>query len=336
MYEHHTLDEIYLVCTAISVKIVTKIWNIINIKLPHARFRTNDPDRNPFRDKSDDRLQYLTKVATTYKTMDISPRGQRMHSLTSDTSNALHRTLTGIVALIKLKLDIGFSYVLPGKYKDRIEGEFGIYRQNSGENYCISMYQVFNNLKLQQIKLYHQLQMSEKLYVTTPDDCCSSLKDNDEDLEILDSCFESSSHQSDLEISTLYYIPGYVAFKENCAVNVEEIQGNDSEFLNKVSRGRLGHPPAELYDLSQYLFAFFKTLEKKCCCKLFLEAYETIYEAIQFNFDDILSILRRFNNCFFKAFSRDLNDKLKRAKDEKKIKQRRKQPLVVLHVIILY
>ena len=72
-----------------------------------------------------------------------------MHSLTSDTSTALHRTLTGTVALIKLKLDIGFSYVLPGKVQsDRIEGEFGIYRQNSGGNYCISTYQVFNSLKL--------------------------------------------------------------------------------------------------------------------------------------------------------------------------------------------
>ena len=172
---------------AIFVKMVTKMWNIINITSPRAGFRTNDPDRNPFRDKSGDRLQYLTKVATTYNRMDKSPRGQRMHSLTSDTSNALHRTLTGIVALIKLKLDIGY----------RIQGEFGIYRQNSGGNYCISTYQVFNSLKLQRIKLYHQLHMSEKLHVTTSDDCCSSLKDNDEDLEVLDSCFESSSHLSD-------------------------------------------------------------------------------------------------------------------------------------------
>ena len=200
MYEHHTLDEIYLVGTAIFVKMVTKMWNIINIKSPHAGVRTNDPDRNPFRDKSDDRLQYLTKVATTYKRMGNSLRGQRMNNLTSDTSNALYRTLTGIVALIKLKLDIGFFYVRPGKVQsDRIEGECGIYRQNSGGNYCISTHQVFNSLKLQRIKLYHQLQMSEMLHVTTPDDCCSSLKDNDEDLEILDSCFESPSHLSDLE-----------------------------------------------------------------------------------------------------------------------------------------
>ena len=75
--------------------------------------------------------------------------------------------------------------------------DFGI---NSGGNYCIFTYEVFNSLKLG-IKLYHQLQMSEKLHVTTPDDGCSSLKDNDEDLEILDSCFESSFHLSDLENS---------------------------------------------------------------------------------------------------------------------------------------
>ena len=67
-----------------------------------------------------------------------------MYSLTADTSNTLHRTFTGIVALIKLKLDIRFSYVLPVK-SDRIEGEFGIYRQNSSGNYCIFTYQVFNS-----------------------------------------------------------------------------------------------------------------------------------------------------------------------------------------------
>ena len=61
------------------------------------------------------------------------------------------------------------------------------------------------------------------------------------------------------------------------------------------------HPQAELYEMSQYLVAFFQTREKKCCSKLFLEAYETI----QFKFDNIL---RRFNNCFVKAFSCDLND----------------------------
>ena len=75
----------------------------------------------------------MCKVATTFKRMDDSPKGRRMHSLTADTSNALHQTLSGLIALIKYKLDVGFKYVLPGKdQSDKIEAEFGIYRQSSG------------------------------------------------------------------------------------------------------------------------------------------------------------------------------------------------------------
>ena len=47
-----------LVDTAIFVKMITRMWNMINIKSPHAGYRTNDPDRNPFCDKSDERLVY--------------------------------------------------------------------------------------------------------------------------------------------------------------------------------------------------------------------------------------------------------------------------------------
>ena len=79
-----------------------------------------------------------------------SPHGRRVCSLTGDTSNALHQTLLGLITLIKYKLDVGFKYVLPGHdQSDRLEAEFGIYRQISGGNYCISTYQVYNGLKLQ-------------------------------------------------------------------------------------------------------------------------------------------------------------------------------------------
>ena len=50
------LEQRNLVGTAIFVNMVNKMWNIINIKSPHAGFRTNDPDRYPFRHKPDDRL----------------------------------------------------------------------------------------------------------------------------------------------------------------------------------------------------------------------------------------------------------------------------------------
>ena len=151
--------------------------------------------------------------------------------------------------------------------------------------------------------------MSEKLHVAINDKCCQSLIENNEDLQLLDSCFEISSKLSTLVKSTLYYI----RLCQYVQLDVPEIQGQESEFLKQICRGRLGHPPAELYDLSQYLFAFFKTREKKCCSKLFLEAYETTH----FKFNNIQSILGRFNNCFYKSFANDLNDKLKHIKDEK-------------------
>ena len=256
------LEKRNLVDTAIFVKMVTTMWNMINIKSPHAGYRTDDPDRNPFCDKSDERLVYTCKVATTFKRRDNSPKGRRLHSLTADTSNALHQTLSGLVA--------GFKNVLPGKdQSDRIEAEFGIYRQSSGGNYCISTYQVYNGLKLQRIKLYHQLEMSEKLHISVSDQCCENLKENIEDLDILDSCFQIYLQLSSLEKSTLYYISGYVAFQEGCPVDIHEIQGDDSEFVNKVSRGRLGHPPSELYDLSQYCLHFSKLTRKNAAQKYF-------------------------------------------------------------------
>ena len=39
-----------------------------------------------------------------------------------------------------------------------------------------------NGLKLQRIKLYHQLEMSEKLHISVSDQCCEHLKENIEDL----------------------------------------------------------------------------------------------------------------------------------------------------------
>ena len=79
-----SLEKRNLVDTAIFVKMVTRMWNMINIKSPHAGYRTNDPDQNPFCDKSDGRLVYICKGATTLR-MGNSPKGRRMHSLTAAT-----------------------------------------------------------------------------------------------------------------------------------------------------------------------------------------------------------------------------------------------------------
>ena len=97
---------------------------------------------------NDKRLDFLLRMATIFKQMDNSINGSRIKGLTTETSNALHQTLVGIVDLIKTLLTRGYKYVLPGKIpSDRTESEFGIYRQSSRGNYLISAEQVFRSLQ---------------------------------------------------------------------------------------------------------------------------------------------------------------------------------------------
>ena len=65
--------------------------------------------------------------------------------LTTDTSIALHITLNGICDVVQTLSRRGMKYVLTGHLQsDRIEAEFGIYRQQSGGKYNISVKQVVN------------------------------------------------------------------------------------------------------------------------------------------------------------------------------------------------
>jgi hypothetical protein len=312
--------------TAKFVKLVTRMWNMLNIRSCDIAVRLNDPDREKFTDPNDPRLDFLLKMATMFKEMDNSVRGKRTKGLTGETSNALHKTLVGIVELIRTLLRKGYSYVLPGKISsDRLEGEFGICRQSSGGNFTISAEQVFNSLRLQRIKLFSQLD----IHVEDDDlhnDCCDvDLKDCEYELELIESCFEGASALNVTEKSTLYYICGYIAHKEkivctdaNDLVSLPE----ESEFTIKLSRGKLKLPPINLYDLSQYYYTFFKSRTAKCCTKIFLEAFNEIHSYTGYDYENIDSINRRFCNTFFKAFVNKSKDNVK-FKDQRDIKKRR-------------
>ena len=79
--------------------------------------------------------------------------------------------------------------------------------------------------------------------------CAQDLELNDEDIELVESSFTDSIHLNEEERSTLHYISGYDAFKEKIGINMVE-NSRESEFLQLVSRGKLAHPPPELFDLS--------------------------------------------------------------------------------------
>ena len=156
-------------------------------------------------------------MATSLKLMDASKKGARVRCLTQETSDAWHCSLHGFVGVTKKLLVCGVKYVCPGKVQsDRLEGEFGVIRGMHGGDYLIAADQVLSSLSLRRLKLYHDLEIDPKSVETTERVCCvGNIGDKDEDLFLLDECFSEASNLTETENSTLYYISGYIAFKED-------------------------------------------------------------------------------------------------------------------------
>ena len=150
--------------------------------------------------------------------------------------NAWHVSLLSLVDLTKSLLGSGMKYICLGKIQsDCIEGEFGVIRQLGGGNYLLSVEQVISSHSLRRLKLYHKLHVDTEEMVSNENVCCSGdLSDKDEDIEILDYCFSETSNLSESERSFLYFVCGYVTFKENIE-GAEVIEHSDeSQFTELV------------------------------------------------------------------------------------------------------
>ena len=85
-------------------------------------------------------------------------------------------------------------------------------------DYHISVEQVISSVSLSRMKLYHKLEMHGDEMVSSESVCCAgNLQDKDD--ELIDNCFSEASNLSESKRSTVYYICGYVSFKENLPVS---------------------------------------------------------------------------------------------------------------------
>ena len=81
------------------------------------------------------------------------------------------------------------NYVLTNEFlSDRIEAEFGIWRQLSGGNYHISMQQVLTSLSFQRLKLFHKLQCELSSKHEGENCCLEEL--SEEDWDNVATCFQ--------------------------------------------------------------------------------------------------------------------------------------------------
>ena len=101
--------------------------------------------------------------------------------LTSDTSSALVVTIRGLVSLAgELLQHRDLKYVIFRDYQsDRLEGEFGAFRQLNGGNYYMSADHVCNALKLQRIKLFSKIDVIDTVWHSESACCLKPLSDEE-------------------------------------------------------------------------------------------------------------------------------------------------------------
>ena len=75
-----------------------------------------------------------------------------------------------------------------------------------------------------------------------------------------------------------------------------------------VSRGNLDYPSEELFDLSLYLYSYYKSKDDKSCINKILVAFKEILSFTRYEIPNSNSVLRRFVNCFSKAFTSKITD----------------------------
>ena len=73
------------------IKFVIRMWNILNIKSIDIAKLLNDAI-------DDARFDFLLEMTEKFKQMDSSSQGQCVKGFTSETGNALHRTLIDLLS----------------------------------------------------------------------------------------------------------------------------------------------------------------------------------------------------------------------------------------------
>ena len=120
---------------------------------------------------------------------------------------------------------------------------------------------MLSNLHLQRLKLFNRLDISYESNDGHKSTCCEA-EFNQEELELLDDALCQVDLPMD-ESAALYYVCGYISFKENTLKSDFPNESVDSEFTELLSRGKLCHPKLELVSFARSCLHIFKSYSKK-------------------------------------------------------------------------
>lgn len=248
------------------LQIISKWWKIVNVKSVVESSRFNDVARSAITGLECNSIQDLSDLASFFEKSPSGNGNKRVQSLTIDTKKALCRTTHGLVELSKDLLEnFSFEYVLLGEIQqDKLEGEFGCWRQMCGGNMYMSYKDVDSSFKSRGLKLLAKL---ESLPSSEQKPC--SLCNSDPDasvLKALENLGSALATLTPLQIASSIYVAGYI-LKCNPEMVVDEnelVEEASSDFITTLSRGSLLIPDQQTALWVQLCFIFAESVSLKC------------------------------------------------------------------------
>lgn len=248
------------------LKLISQWWKTVNVKSLGESTRFNDSNRTAITSIECSAINRLEVMGEQFKHLNCGNGTNRICSLTIDTQEALWRTTMGLAAVAKdLIQNHSFQYVLFGELQqDKLEGEFGCWRQMSGGNYYMTAKDANSAFKLRGLQLLAKLN-------SVPDApsslSCEMCKEDlsEEVMSSLDNLGNRLTQLTEYQISCSVYIAGYLL---KCTPELSSdgdlVSDKDAEFVNLVSRGSLIVPTQAIASWVQLSLLFVESQILRC------------------------------------------------------------------------
>ena len=254
--------------TSSFLQTVVNWWNVVNVAAKGQDQRLNDP----YCAVQEIGSNSLEEFVSLFQKADSGQGPSRQKCLTHDTQKALVRTMEGLKAVCEYLLTTGnFKYVILRELQsDRIEGEFGVYRQSTGANNFMTAGDVFHAGKKRLTQFAAKYLGEVNFETVQPEHDCLGTDIVIEDAVTIQHCLAGVILTSN-EASSEAYVASWLESK--C---VGELEFTDEEpfvtsevkaFIETVSRGKLLIPHSCTFQLVRLGLSFLKGARHRVCCR---------------------------------------------------------------------
>ena len=267
--------------TASFIDTVLSWWKTVNVSGKGQDQRLNDPNR-AVQDKNSSSLDKFLQIFTQ---SESGQGASRIKCLTHDTKKALVQTMEGLKAVCSYLMNTaGFDYVVLRELQsDRLEGEFGVYRQTTGANCFMTSQNVYSASKKRLAKHAASYLESVDVEAKPKEHTCLGTSVDFEDAASMEMCTADMA-LTPSEESSVAYVAGWLESKCDVIFTDEEplVTTEAMDFIHAVSRGKFKTPHACTFELVRIGLCFVKKARHRACCRQRLA--------------NILSVLANFND----------------------------------------